>query len=123
MAGRVRVQVLFFGLLKDIAGVGGETLELAEGATLGTLFDLYAAKFPELERRRGSIMLARNHEFGTPATPLAEGDEVALLPPVSGGSEPGADYFALTREPIDTRAIVRRLQSGENGNRAVSTVG
>jgi molybdopterin synthase catalytic subunit len=102
-------------MLKDIAGVGGETLELAEGATLGSVFDGYAAKFPELERRRSSIMLARNQEFGTPATPLADGDEVAFLPPVSGGSEPGADYFALTRQPIDTRAIVQRLQRGGDG--------
>ena len=123
MASRVRVKVLFFGMLKDIAGSGGEELELAEGATLGSVFDRYAAKFPELDRRRSSILLARNHEFGAAQTPLADGDEVAFLPPVSGGSgpyteeiaDPAGHFFALTREPIDTRALIERLQRGEDG--------
>ncbi len=123
MTGRVRVKVLFFGSLKDIAGMSGEELELAEGATLGSVFDRYAAKFPEFGRQKRSIMLARNQEFGSPATPLTGGDEVAFLPPVSGGSgpytgeiaDPAGHFFALTRRPIDTRAIVARLQRGEDG--------
>lgn len=110
-------------MLKDITGTGGEVLEVEPGSSLGSVFGHYAARFPELESRRGSILLARNHEFATPETPLAEGDEVAFLPPVSGGagSYPheiaGEDghLFALTREPIDTRALVARLQRGEDG--------
>ena len=123
MASRVRVKVLFFGMLKDIAGLGGEEVELAEGTTLGAVFDHYAGRLPALERHRSSILLARNHEFGAAATPLADGDEVAFLPPVSGGSgpyteeiaDPAGHFFALTREPIDTRAIAGRLQRGEDG--------
>jgi molybdopterin synthase catalytic subunit len=119
----VRVQVLFFGLLKDITGAAGETLELAEGATLGSVFDGYAARFPALGERRNSILLARNHEFGAAETRLADGDEVAFLPPVSGGSGPFTEeiaeeaghFFALTRRPIDTRALVDRLRRGEDG--------
>ena len=123
MASRVRVKVLFFGMLKDIAGSGGEELELAEGATLGSVFDCYAARFPALERLKNSILLARNHEFGAAQTQLADGDEIAFLPPVSGGSGPYTEeiadqaghFFALTRQPIDTRAIIGRLRRGEDG--------
>ncbi len=119
----MRVQVLFFGILREITGTSGEALELAGGATLGSVFDRYAARFPELERQRTSIMLARNHDFGTSDTRLQDGDEVAFLPPVSGGVEPysssiadpGGHFFALTREPISTRALAAQLQRGEDG--------
>jgi molybdopterin synthase catalytic subunit len=71
-----------------------------------------------------SIVLARNQEFAAPATPLADDDEIAFLPPVSGGSagftqwiedaETG-NFFALTRVPIDAAALSRRLLRGEDG--------
>jgi molybdopterin synthase catalytic subunit/molybdopterin converting factor small subunit len=110
-------------MLKDITGSSGEVLELAAGSTLGCIFGHYASKFPDLERLRSSIMLARNHDFGPPETSLADGDEVAFLPPVSGGSGPyiheiaedAGHFYALTRELIDTRALVARLQRGEDG--------
>ncbi len=78
---------------------------------------------PALERQRSSILLARNREFGAAQTPLADGDEVAFLPPVSGGSgpyteeiaDPAGHFFALTHQPIDTRAIIGGLQRGEDG--------
>jgi molybdopterin synthase catalytic subunit len=68
-----------------------------------------------------SIVLARNHEFATALEPLADGDEVALLPPVSGGAflsevqDPAGHFFALTRDPIDPRAIETRLLQGCDG--------
>lgn len=61
-----------------------------------------------------SIVLAVNQRFCAPSVELRDGDELALLPPVSGGS--GAEnYFALTREPIDAAAIARRILRGEDG--------
>lgn len=71
-----------------------------------------------------SIVLARNREFATIAEPLCDGDEVALLPPVSGGSalhemreinEPEGHFFALTRDPIDPRALETRILQGCDG--------
>lgn len=71
-----------------------------------------------------SIVLARNQEFATIAEPLCDGDEVALLPPVSGGSalhemreinEPEGHFFALTRDPIDPRALETRILQGCDG--------
>ena len=121
----MRVRVLFFGLLKDVLGRAEDTLELAEGAVLGSVFDHYAEAVPRLKQMASSIVLARNQEFAGRSTPVADGDEVAFLPPVSGGSgtnpytheivDPAGHFFALTRGQIDTRALVERLRQGEDG--------
>jgi molybdopterin synthase catalytic subunit len=119
----MRVRVLFFGLLKDLVGCGAEEREFPAGADLKTVFDAYAAEHPGLREMAGSIVLARNQEFAAPATPLADGDEVAFLPPVSGGMErdpieiadPAGHYFALTRHAIDTGAVIARIMTGAEG--------
>ncbi len=123
MASSVRVKVLFFGVLKDIAGRASEELEAPPGATLETLFAAYADRFPRLREASGSIVMARNQRFSARSEPLAEGDEVAFLPPVSGGSgdytheisDERGHWFALTRGPIDARALGARLLAGEDG--------
>ena len=120
----MRVRVLFFGVLKDLAGRSSEDAEFAEGADLRTVLDHYAALSPGVGKMAGSIVVARNQAFAELATKLAEGDEIALLPPVSGGSEDGADgleieesgnYFAITHRSIDTRRIAGRLLRGGEG--------
>jgi molybdopterin synthase catalytic subunit len=112
----VRIRVLFFGVLKDVTGCAAGQIELPSGASAGTVFEHYAALFPKLRGMERSILLARNREFVRASDPVAEGDEIALLPPVSGGTaNAGENYFALTREPIDTRALTARLLRGEDG--------
>ena len=122
----MRVKVLFFGMLKDIVGSSEEQLNVSEGAQLETVFNHYAGRFPRLKEMASSIVLARNHEFSPVSAPVSEGDEVAFLPPVSGGSTAALQYtheiqdaaghfFALTRRPVDTRAIITRLVQGEDG--------
>jgi molybdopterin synthase catalytic subunit len=116
----VQIRVLFFGLLKDICGGAEDCLELPSGSTAGAVFDHYAAAFPKLRQMASSIVLARNHEFASIGEPLFEGDEVALLPPVSGGSlleisDPEGHFFALTRAPIDPQVIETRLLQGCDG--------
>jgi molybdopterin converting factor subunit 1 len=123
----MRVKVLFFGMLKDIVGSSEEQLNVSEGAQLENIFDHYAGRFPRLREMAGSIVLARNHEFSDVSAPVNEGDEVAFLPPVSGGSTAAelqytheiqdavGHFFALTRQSIDTRGIIRRLLQGEDG--------
>src|SRR5206468_1560069 len=118
----MRVRVLFFGMLKDMVGRAGEDSEIPDGASLGTVFDDYAKRYPRLREIARSIVVARNHEFADPATLLEEGDEVAFLPPVSGGSGSGpleiseaGHYFALTRHLIDSRRVIARLQDGSEG--------
>jgi len=118
----MRARVLFFGLLKDVVGCAAEDIELPEGADLGSVFERYAARQPRLREFAPSIVAARNQEFADLTTALRDGDEIAFLPPVSGGTETnylelisGEHYFALTRQAIDTRAVIGRLMTGAEG--------
>jgi molybdopterin converting factor subunit 1 len=81
----IRVKVLFFGRLKELAGRAEDVSEIPEAATLEQLFSLYASRNPELAKFRPSLVASRNQEFAAWDTPLHSGDEVAFLPPVSGG--------------------------------------
>jgi molybdopterin converting factor subunit 1 len=81
----VRVKVLFFGRLKEIVGQAEDSVELRDGAPIEELFSQYGASHPELARFRPSLVASRNQEFAAWSTPLHSGDEVAFLPPVSGG--------------------------------------
>ena len=109
----MHIRVLFFGVLKDLTGFATDRIELPAGASAATVFEHYAAAFPKLRAMENSILLARNQEFVRPAQSIVDGDEIAFLPPVSGGSD--EHYFALTREPIDARAVAARLLRGEDG--------
>jgi molybdopterin synthase catalytic subunit len=108
------IRVLFFGPLREITGSSEETLACQPGDTLASLFDRYAAQYPKIAAMRESIVLARNRELAQPTAALAHGDEVAFLPPVSGGV-PEEDIVEITDAPIDTRALVALLQRGEDG--------
>ncbi len=110
----MRVRVLFFGILKDIVGRSEESLDIERDSTLAGLFEAYSARFETLRDTRPSILFARNQEFATPETVLAENDEIAFLPPVSGGC--GQEHvFAITRQRIDSRELSRKLQRPEDG--------
>ena len=120
----MRIRVLFFGVLRDVVGRREDSLELPEGGRLESVFEHYAKLFPRLHGMAASVVLALNHEFSAPSAALAEGDEVAFLPPVSGGSDKyiqhicdadTGNFFALTRQPIDSAAIGRQLLRGEDG--------
>lgn len=110
--------------MRDLVGVAHETIAVETPFTLSALFDRYADRFPALRDMSASIVLARNQEFASPATMLADNDEVAFLPPVSGGSgvfthsiedADSGNFFGLTRVSIDAAAIARRLLRGEDG--------
>jgi len=111
-------------MTRDIVGRHEDSLELPAGARLETVLEEYSARFPRLREMAGSLVLALNQQFSAPSSAVADGDEVALLPPVSGGSaafthqisDPAADhFFALTRDPIDAASLARRLLRGEDG--------
>jgi molybdopterin converting factor subunit 1 len=81
----MRVTVLFFGQIKEIVGRAEDSVDLVEGAAIEQLFAHYGARHPELARYRASLAASRNQELAAWSTPLHSGDEVAFLPPVSGG--------------------------------------
>jgi molybdopterin synthase catalytic subunit len=124
----VRIRVLFFGVLRDVAGLREDSLEVPQGGRLETVFEHYAARFPRIRELAPSIVLAQNQQFSPLTSVLADGDEVAFLPPVSGGSlnttgtfiheivdATAGHFFALTRDVLDTAALSRRLLRGEDG--------
>jgi molybdopterin converting factor subunit 1 len=110
----MRVQVLFFGVLKDIVGRPSEALELDEGATVGDVLQHYESRIPKLGQVLPSVALSVNQHYAGPGAVLGEGDEVALLPPVSGGL-PAVSRAAIVREPIDTQAVLKRIKRPEDG--------
>ena len=111
----MRLNVLFFGMLKDLAGSASDALELPEGATVGDLLKLYESRIPKLRESLRSLAVAVNQQYAGPATELKAGDEVALLPPVSGGSEERENHASLVRHPIDTSAALANIKRGEDG--------
>jgi MoaE-MoaD fusion protein len=122
----MRVRVLFFGQLKEITGLAQEDAELSEGARVEDLFERYGRRFPKLAEFRASIAASVNQEYSGWRAPLATGDEVAFLPPVSGGQSggqqtasqlmaPGGDVVQLVREPIRPQELVEALKAPEDG--------
>jgi molybdopterin converting factor subunit 1 len=85
VAPAIRVRVLFFGRLKEIAGHAEESVDVPEGAAIEDLFTRCVTRQPALGSFRASLVASRNQEFVPWSTPLRSGDEVAFLPPVSGG--------------------------------------
>lgn len=80
------IDVLFFGILKDLFGSSREQLQVAEGADVGAVAQVFRQRAPEHESRLQAVAYAVNGEFAPPSTLLKDGDEIAMLPPVSGGS-------------------------------------
>ncbi|MGD0366961.1 MAG: molybdenum cofactor biosynthesis protein MoaE [Acidobacteriaceae bacterium] len=119
----MRVTLLAFGLLRDHLPNLAGSLELPAGATVRDLLERCRALTPANAAPWSSIAVAVNQEYVSAAHPLTDGDEVALLPPVSGGSgkaKPAAQLastptIALTHYSIDPSAITRFLKRGEDG--------
>ncbi|MCS6885415.1 MAG: molybdenum cofactor biosynthesis protein MoaE [Acidobacteriota bacterium] len=102
----MKVEVLLFGVCKELVGKDQLHFELPEGCTVSSAFEQVLLLHPSLLPYRGKLLFAVNETFANPEKVLSEGDTLALLPPVSGGS---ADIYELTREAIDTRLLVERL--------------
>ena len=81
----MRVTVRLFARVRDIVGAAEVVREVPEGATLHDVWQDLIAEYPALEPYTASVSAARNLEYAPMKAPLADGDEVAFLPPVSGG--------------------------------------
>lgn len=112
----MHVLVRYFAAHRDITGRAEQQIELGEGATVGALWEDLLARYPRLAGFSGRLLYAVNQEFSTLETPLSDGDEVAFIPPVSGGS--AADdtpLFAIRTAPLDPAPLVALVQSPEMG--------
>ncbi len=80
------LRILYFAGLRDAVGLSEETVELPDGLrTVKALADHLARLHPAFAARRGHVRIARNEAFAADEEPLADGDVVALIPPVAGG--------------------------------------
>jgi len=115
----MKVRVLLFGVLKDIFHRSEELLDLSAGATVSDLLDHYRRLAPDRDRFFQSVALAVNQQYASPNDGLHEGDEIALLPPVSGGAETATSrenyQCEIVRERIPTERIVEQIKQGEDG--------
>ena len=105
----MEVRVRCFASLRELA-TDRTTLALAEGATLDDAWEALRQRHPAIEPHRPSVRAARNGAYAAWGVPLADGDEVAFLPPVSGGSDVG-----LTSDPIDVAALERAVLTTGHG--------
>lgn len=110
----MQVCVLFFGMLQDVVGQNRECLSLPESATLGDLLTHYEKRIPRLKNFLPSIALSVNQEYAGPDVKLKANDEIALLPPVSGGSSASA-HAAIVREKINTQSVLDGIKRPEDG--------
>lgn len=122
----MRVRILFFGILKEMMGKSAELIDLPEGASVRDALALYESQIPRLKQSLPSLALAVNQQYAGPDTPLRENDEVALLPPVSGGGPEAASSTSagplgqgrralIVREAIDPQRTVSGIKRGEDG--------
>ncbi|HEU5329134.1 MAG TPA: molybdopterin converting factor subunit 1 [Thermomicrobiales bacterium] len=108
----MKITLRYFALWREELGRDEETREVAPGTTAGALADVVAAERPRLVGLRRATLLMVNQEYVPASTPLQDGDEVAVIPPVSGGS--GAEempgerrwLFKVVTTPLDLNEVV-----------------
>src|SRR3990172_5346795 len=108
----MKAKVRLFARLADLAGTRETELELGEGLSVAEAFDALCRRFPEMAGLAGSLMYAVNAEYVSPDHPLRAGDELALIPPVSGGAE---GLFEVTAEPLDPQRLGDAGRQDERG--------
>lgn len=109
--------------MKDIVGAREMPIELPDGSTVEDVLRAVERQFPRIAEYRGITLTAVNEEYVGHAARVADGDEVAIFPPVSGGSteapqstiERERELYAITTARIDAQQIARSLQRGEDG--------
>jgi len=127
----MRVRVRYLGMLKELAGHDGEVIEIRDGARLSDLYSELQQRIPRLADFHRAIALAVNYEYSSPEALLAENDEVAVIPPVSGGKtsdEPStaetalpliSEHARIVKDVIKTAPILKAIKHPEDGAVAV----
>jgi molybdopterin synthase catalytic subunit len=120
----ITVNVLFFGAARDATGTDETQMVLNLPHDSQSAFEQILTTYPALRRFGKSLLLAVNQEYAQPEREVSDGDELAVFPPVSGGSEKVAntsvcdsshDFFELTTNALDVGAVARRVVLSECG--------
>lgn len=123
----MHITVRLFASLRELAGEQGASFELPEGSRAADVWEACVQRWPALASRRQSTVLAINQEFARPDAAVRDGDEVALLPPVSGGSEGMVDdcrdgrgcMVELTDQPLNADALSKVVMRPSDGGLVV----
>ena len=107
----LKVTVRLFALYRERAGRDQMSLDLAPGATVADLLAEVRRLLPGLAPPTVNIVAAVNTDYATLDMVLSDGDDVALIPPVSGGE----DMIHITREPLDPEGVTARVRKDTNG--------
>jgi molybdopterin synthase catalytic subunit len=115
----MKVTVKLFARMREL--VGSNTLErnLEDEATVADLIQLLQTEFPRFEQAAPRTIISINKEFADPEAQLSDGDEVAFFPPVSGGSQPWEEKFAITIAPISLDEVAAKVIKPKTGAVAV----
>jgi molybdopterin synthase catalytic subunit len=109
----MQVTVRLFGSLREATGAKEIAVSLDAGARISDLFALLAADHGAFEKLAAKLRVAVNQNVVAFEHPLADGDEIAFLPPVSGGAEPKRCW--ISDQPLDTGAVVNRVLGPDAG--------
>ena len=113
----MKVDIRLYATFRDRAGARQISVDLPEGATVSQLQDAIAAAYPQLSAGLSTAIVSVNRQFAEENQVINIGDELALFPPVSGGSDalPHPTYFALSEEPFNLAAIHAQLRRPDIG--------
>ena len=110
----MKVRVRLFAGLRALVGQPVIEFELAEGATVDELRRQLSVEYPNVTPFLSTLVCAVDEEYVPAGHALRDGDDVALIPPVSGGAE-DKSLFAVTREPLDSARLVAAVRQDESG--------
>jgi molybdopterin synthase catalytic subunit len=113
----MQVKVLFFGALRDVMGKASDSVQLPDGASLEHLLEHYLSLSPQLKAMVPSLAMSVNQEYASRSVALSDQDEVALLPPVSGGSHGvlRGRYSEFVRNKIDAAGFMQAMKAPADG--------
>lgn len=117
----MKLRILYFATFRDVTGVREETLSFTEGLHVKDLKSRLGKNHPELIKAFDSAIVAVNRELAFDDHLLKEGDEVAIFPPVSGGSAEDLTIIRVTQEPLDMNALFEEIITPNAGAACVLT--
>lgn len=120
----MKIRILLFARLRDLLGTDSVELDSSDIESVGDAYQILRSKYPEVEAFSSSLLVAVNQEFADWNTPISEGDELALFPPVSGGQplaeadypvDAAGDIYQIVQASIPTQGLVSQLTRGQDG--------
>ena len=111
MSDSITLNMLYFAMFREQIGKSEEQLSVPAGTIAGDIFNLITDNYPALAGMHNSTLVMVNQEYAEPDQPLQDGDEVALIPPVSGGDH----RFVCTEEVLDSRVVEAHVAADDAG--------